>query len=85
MPVIGRFYNIIIKMHYIENEHNPPHIHAKYENYEGVFSVKSEEMIRGNLPKTAKRLVFEFIKQHKDRLIEMWEKQNFEMLDFEEN
>ena len=28
MPEISRFYGIIIKMYFIDNEHNPPHIHA---------------------------------------------------------
>ena len=36
MPIIARFYSILIKMYYIEDEHNPPHIHAKYNEYEGI-------------------------------------------------
>ena len=30
MPVISRFYGIIIKMYFFDSEHNPPHIHAIY-------------------------------------------------------
>ena len=60
MPVIARFYNVIIKMHYIEDEHNPPHIHAKYNEYEGIFNNATGIMTRGNLPKNAVNLVKDF-------------------------
>ena len=30
MPVISRFYGIIIRMNFIQAEHNPPHTHAIY-------------------------------------------------------
>ena len=30
MPVISRFYGIIIKMYFQQKEHNPPHFHAIY-------------------------------------------------------
>ena len=32
MPVISRFHGITIKMYLRQKEHNPPHIHAIYEN-----------------------------------------------------
>lgn len=43
MPVIARFYNIIVKLYYIEEEHNPPHIHARYNEYEGIFNIATGE------------------------------------------
>lgn len=30
MPVLSRFYGIIIRMYFIQAEHNPPHVHAIY-------------------------------------------------------
>lgn len=30
MPVLSRFYGIIIRMYFQQSEHNPPHIHAIY-------------------------------------------------------
>lgn len=32
MPVISRFYGIIIRMYFLQKEHNPPHIHAIYND-----------------------------------------------------
>ena len=84
MPIIARFYSIIIKMYYIDEEHQPPHIHAKYNEYEGIFNIATGEMTRGNLPNNAKRLVREFLNQHRNRLLSMWENQDFEKLDFKE-
>ena len=30
MPVLSRFYGIVIRMYFLQKEHNPPHIHAIY-------------------------------------------------------
>ncbi len=71
MPIIARFYSIIVKMYYIEDEPNPPHIHAKYNEHEGIFNIAPGTMTRGNLPKNATRLVKAFISQHRARLLAM--------------
>ncbi len=36
MPVISRFYGIVIAMYF--NDHNPPHLHAKYADEEALFT-----------------------------------------------
>ncbi len=71
-------------MYYIEDEHLPPHIHAKYNEYEGIFNIATGAMTRGTLPKNAIHLVQEFIEQYRERLLSMWENQDFEVLDFKE-
>jgi hypothetical protein len=35
MPTLSSFYGIKITMNY--NDHNPPHIHAEYQDYEAVI------------------------------------------------
>lgn len=30
MPIISAFYGLIIKMFFMQSEHNPPHIHVIY-------------------------------------------------------
>ncbi len=49
MPVISRFLGIVISMYY--NEHNPPHFHARYEDYRVVIDIKSGIVIKGQFPK----------------------------------
>ncbi len=80
MPVISRFEGIVIKMYFRTKEHNPPHIHAIYGEYIGVFSLKDGEMFQGDLPIKEQRLVKEFIDFYRHRLLAMWVTQKFEML-----
>ena len=37
MPVIARFYGILIKMYFSQSEHGVPHFHAVYGEFNGVF------------------------------------------------
>ena len=55
MPVIARFYGILIKMYF--REHGVPHFHAVYAEFNGVFDVTTLDMIEGDLPPRAQRLV----------------------------
>ena len=48
MPVIARFYGILIKMYF--REHGVPHFHALYGEYNAVFDVQTLEAIEGDLP-----------------------------------
>lgn len=84
MPVIARFYGIVIKMFLRQKEHNPPHIHAIYGEYIGMFSIKDGNMFEGDMPQKGQALVEEFISQNRDRLMKMWETQDFETLSLKE-
>lgn len=57
MPIICQFLGIIIRMY--TNDHNPPHFHAEYGEFEGVFNMIDLEMIAGNLPKRVRLYVVE--------------------------
>jgi len=61
MPVISRFYGIVIKMYLRQKEHNPPHIHAIYGECIGMFSFQDGEMIEGDIPEKGQNLIKEFI------------------------
>lgn len=80
MPVISRFKGIVIKMYLRQKEHNPPHIHAIYGEYIGMFSLVDGEMFEGDLPVKGQLMVKEFILFYKDELLEMWETQIFKKL-----
>ena len=55
MPVITRFYGIVIKMYF--KEHGVPHFHAIYAEFNGVFNIKTLKMIEVDLPRTAHKLL----------------------------
>jgi len=80
MPVLARFYGIVIKMYFRKNEHNPPHFHAIYGEYMGAFDLATGEMVEGDLPNKAVTLVQEWMSDKKTDLLEIWNTQNFREL-----
>ena len=57
MPVISRFYRIIIRMYFQQSEHNPPHIHAIYGENMAAININSGEVLEGELPPKALAMV----------------------------
>ena len=78
MPIITRFYGITIKMYF--NEHGIPHFHALYGDYNGVFNIQTLEMIEGDLPNKARKLIEEWAESYKNDLQKMWETHEFKKL-----
>ena len=80
MPVIARFYGMVIKMYFQQSEHNPPHIHAVYGEYVGVIDVQTITLIEGDLPAKALAMVQEWTRLHSAELLVMWRTQEFKQL-----
>jgi hypothetical protein len=80
MPVIARFYGILIKMYFSQSEHGIPHFHAIYAEHNAVFAIETLEMMEGDLPGRAERLVKEWATQYQGELLEMWKHQEFKQL-----
>ncbi len=80
MPVISRFYGIVIKMYLRQKEHNPPHLHAIYGDYVGLFSLEEGEMYEGDIPVKEQKLIKNFILHYREQLYDMWKTQNFYLL-----
>jgi len=78
MPEIARFYGIVIKLFF--GDHPPPHFHAVYGEYVGLFDLDSLEMVEGDLPKRATRLVVEWARIHQSELKQIWDSQEFHKL-----
>ena len=77
MPEISRFYGIIVYMYL--KDHYPPHFHAKYGDFEAIFSIETGEIFKGDLPKKQMRLVQAWTELHRDELTE-----NFRLLSTEQ-
>ena len=74
MPSISMFYGIIVYLYFIDNrQHNIPHIHVKYQNYEVVVSIPDGELLSGSLPIPKMKLLQAWIELHKDELVADWE------------
>ncbi len=72
MPELCRFYNIIIKMIFQDSgQHNRPHIHVYYGEYEGSVGLDGE-LLAGSLPVKQLRLVQAWVAIHEEELYAAW-------------
>ena len=71
MPIISTFYGIIIYMFW--RDHNPPHFHARYGEYEITVEIETGN-IEGTMPKRALQMIQEWRELHKAELLENWKK-----------
>ena len=70
MPEISRFYGIVIRMFF--DDHNPPHFHAIYGDYEVLIDINILAVFAGHIPPRALGLVIEWATLHQDELINDW-------------
>ena len=61
MPVLSRFYGIVIRMYFQQSEHNPPHIHAFYGEDVAAVTIQNGELLEGYLPVKVMPMVQEWI------------------------
>ena len=57
MPVLSRFYGIVIRMYFQQSEHNPPHFHAIYGEYMAAICINDGTILEGELPNKALEMV----------------------------
>ena len=80
MPVVCRFYGIVIRMYFQQAEHHPPHIHALYGEDVAAIAIGDGTVLDGGLPPKALSMVREWAAIHKTDLLHMWETQEFKAL-----
>ncbi len=69
MPEISRFLGIAISMFY--DEHNPPHFHAEYGEFQISVEIESK-ITKGDFPPRARKAVLDWLDLHKEELLEDW-------------
>ncbi len=72
MPKICEFFGILITMYF--DDHNPPHFHALYGEYEALIEIENLKIIRGELPPRVYGFVIEWAIQHQSELEKNWQK-----------
>ena len=80
MPVLSRFYGIFIRIYFLQSKHNPPHIHAIYNEDVAAIDFMTGKVLEGHLPNKALAMVQEWIAQHRDTLMEIWKTQEFKAI-----
>ncbi len=80
MPVLSRFYGIVIRMYFRQAEHNPPHIHAIYGDNVAEITIQDGSILEGSLPPKALSMVREWIDLNRSDPLSIWESQEFRPL-----
>ena len=74
MPTISMFYGIVVYLYFFDDErHKLPHIHAKYQGQEAVFSMLDGALLAGSIPVAKSRLVQAWIEIRREELLADWE------------
>jgi len=56
-----------------KKEHNPPHIHAFFQDSKAIFDINTGERTEGDFPNDKEKLVSAWIVLHRDELFANWE------------
>ncbi|MBK7963549.1 MAG: DUF4160 domain-containing protein [Bdellovibrionales bacterium] len=70
MPIVSIFFGIVIRLYH--GDHNPPHFHAGYGDFEAIIEIKSGKVIEGKLPPKATKLVEEWRRKNLSELNSAW-------------
>jgi len=70
MPIVSNFLGIVISMYF--NEHNPPHFHARYNEFRAEILIETLMVKEGKLPPRILGLVTEWAELHKEELMNNW-------------
>ncbi|MCQ2351376.1 MAG: DUF4160 domain-containing protein [Paludibacteraceae bacterium] len=71
MPEISRFYGIIVNLFW--RDHNPPHIHFVYGQYECSISIL-DRVVDGQAPAKVIAKVNDWIDIHESEILSLWER-----------
>ena len=73
MPTISMFYGIIVRMYCSPSEHNPPHIHAYYQDAKAVVDLNSCEITEGDFPRKQAKMLLAWSEIHHEELMADWD------------
>lgn len=72
MPTLSMFLGILVKMNWKDvGQHNQPHFHAFYGDYEASFLLDGE-ILAGEFPKKQAAFVRAWALIHEDELLANW-------------
>jgi hypothetical protein len=73
MPTVSMFYGILILIYFYDNkQHNRPHIHAEFAEFEASIAIDDGSVLAGSLPSAKLKLVQAWIEIHRDDLMVDW-------------
>ena len=70
MPIVATFDGI--KIMFYNDEHPPPHFHAKYAEHEAMIDIESPDVLEGLLPLPKLRKVKAWAAERRQALLFTW-------------
>lgn len=65
-----------IKIYVYANDHNPPHFHAMYAEYEELIIIETLKNYSGHLTKTQRKKVINWASKNQDFIMNQWNRIN---------
>ncbi|MDZ7898896.1 MAG: DUF4160 domain-containing protein [Arcicella sp.] len=62
-----------IKIYVYDFDHNPPHFHAVFAEYEALISINTLKVLKGEIPKPQLKKVMKWAKLNQEMLLEEFE------------
>lgn len=70
MPTFYVFDGIRICLYFYD--HNPPHFHAFYAEFEVLVEISTKSVMQGEMPKKQLKKVLDFANHNEEELLEIW-------------
>lgn len=70
MPVISKFYGIVIRM--LFSRLLPARFHAIYEHSEVIVQIEPLRIVWADAPERVRQMVLEWAEEHKNELLVAW-------------
>jgi hypothetical protein len=72
MPELSRFGGIVIYMLFMDTQqHNKPHVHVYYGEYEATIGIDGE-LLAGSLPRKQLKIVVGWLAFHEEEVYKAW-------------
>jgi len=65
-----------VKIYMYRRDHNPPHFHAHYAEYEELIEIKTLETYIGGIPRKQRKKVMKWAKKNQSYLMDKWKEYN---------
>ncbi len=59
-------------MYFGPKEHNPPHLHAYFQEFTATIELESGNLLKGEMPNKQTKMIQAWIEIHKDELFADW-------------
>jgi hypothetical protein len=70
LPTIAYFLGISVRMFF--NDHDPPHVHVRYQGFRARVLICNGEIVGGKLPPTVARVMREWTALRQAALMRNW-------------